>query len=115
MRVRAIEEGRVHDADFGAVTDYCAIFLDGAGWHIAHTLRIPAHMRLVFLPPYSPELNPVEPIWDHIREKYFANRLFKSLRAVEQRLHDAFGDLQQTPDLVKSITNFNWVKSPTLM
>ena len=47
--------------------DYCAIFLDGAGWHIAGTLRIPAHMRLVFLPPYSPELNPVEPLWDHIR------------------------------------------------
>lgn len=95
--------------------DYCAIFLDGAGWHIAGTLRVPAHMRLVFLPPYSPELNPVEPLWDHLREKYFANQLFPTLRAVEQRLEAAFADLQASPELVRSITDFSWIKSPGLM
>lgn len=95
--------------------DYCAIFLDGAGWHIAQTLRVPKHMRLVFLPPYSPELNPVEPLWGHIREKYFANRLFTTLGAVEQQLRVAFEDLEGDPALVRSIANFNWLKSPGLM
>ena len=72
-------------------------------------------MRLVFLPPYSPELNPVEPLWEHIREKYFANQLFPSMRAVEQRLETAFADLQASPEVVRSITDFSWIKSPSLM
>lgn len=95
--------------------DYCAILLNGAGSHIARTPRVLKHMRLVFLPPYSPELNPVEPLWDHIREKYFADRLFSTLDAVEQRRRTAFADLEASPTLVKSITNFNRVKSPGLM
>jgi transposase len=64
--------------------------LDGAGWHKAKRLQIPAKMQLVFWPPWSPQLNPVEHIWDEIREKWFRNRVFASLSAVDEQLVKAF-------------------------
>jgi transposase len=54
--------------------------LDGAGWHQANDLEIPEHMKLVRLPPYSPELNPAEHLWDEIREKWFPNPRFTNRR-----------------------------------
>jgi transposase len=48
--------------------DYILMVLDGAGWHRARELVIPNNMGLVFLPPYSPELNPIEHVWEEIRE-----------------------------------------------
>jgi len=55
-------------------------------------------MRVIFLPPYSPELNPVEHPWAEIREKWFPNKVFKSLDAVENVLVDALATLEQSPD-----------------
>ena len=46
-----------------APDEHAAMVVDGAGWHVAHALRIPDNVTLVLLPPYSPELNPVEKIW----------------------------------------------------
>lgn len=56
--------------------------VDGAGWHRANELVIPENIRLIPQPAYSPELNPVEHIWDKLREKYFYNRIFPSLEAL---------------------------------
>ena len=56
------------------------------GWHHSELLIIPENMRLVPLPPYSPELNPVEHIWDDLREKSFHNQVFESIEALEQHL-----------------------------
>lgn len=53
--------------------------VDQAGWHRAKDLVISENIRLIKQPPYSPKLNPVEHIWDDIREKYFHNRVFASL------------------------------------
>jgi len=47
--------------------------VDGAGWHKSKTFALPENLRLHFLPPYSPKLNPQEHIWDELREKYFHN------------------------------------------
>lgn len=93
---------------------YCVLFLDGAGAHISRDLQIPSNMHLELLPPYSPELNPVEPVWDYVREHYFANRVFPSMGAVDTRLCDAFQDLDAAPALVRSITLFEWIKAAKL-
>jgi transposase len=69
--------------------EFILMFLDGAGWHRANDLAVPENMRLEALPPYSPQLNPVEHIWDEIREKWFTNEVFNSLDAVEDRLVEA--------------------------
>jgi hypothetical protein len=91
--------------------DFCLMFLDGAGWHRANNLRVPMSMKLIWLPPYSPELNPTEHVWDHIRENYFGNHIFESLDEVEEMLCNAFTDLAKQTDLVRSLTCFDWINA----
>jgi DDE superfamily endonuclease len=91
--------------------DECLVILDGAGWHTASQLRLPPSMHLLFLPSYSPELNPAEHVWDHIRENFFGNQVFSSLDAVEDRLCEAFCFLAAHPDLVHTMTNFDWLNT----
>ena len=83
--------------------------LDGAGWHRSATLKVPANMRLLPLPPYAPELNPVEHIWDELREKYFHNRVFDSIAALEDQLTIGLVALEEDMMRVKSIVAWNWI------
>jgi hypothetical protein len=91
--------------------EYVVMVLDGAGWHQANDLEIPDNMRLVRLPPYSPELNPAEHLWDEIREKWFPNLVFKTLDAVEDVLEEALHFLEHAPKRVASMTGFDWLTS----
>jgi transposase len=91
--------------------DFILMFLDQAGWHRAKALVVPATMRLEWLPPYSPECNPVEHLWEEIREKWFANRLFRHLDAVEDSLVTALQVLERETERVRSITGFDWIIS----
>ena len=83
--------------------------LDGAGWHKNEQLPRPANIALLFLPPYSPELNPVEHLWDDLREKYFHNRVFASLDAVIDQLAEALLAYESGPASVRSITRWDWI------
>ena len=65
--------------------------LDGAGWHRNKSLIIPDNIRLLRLPPYSPELNPVEHLWDDLREKAFHNLVFDSLMLLRITLKQNYG------------------------
>jgi putative transposase len=94
--------------------DYILMVLDGAGWHRARELVIPDNMGLVFLPPYSPELNPMEHVWEEIREKWFPNLVFSSLEGVEDRLVEAVLDLESHRQKVASITGFDWIVNISL-
>ena len=87
------------------------MFLDGAGWHKARRLEVPVNIRLVPLPPYSPQLNPVEHLWDEMREKWFPNRVFRTLDAVEDTLMEALVTLENNPSRVRSLTDFDWIIS----
>jgi len=91
--------------------DDILMVLDGAGWHRAKDLRIPDNMRLLPLPPYSPELNPVEHLWEEIREKWFPNLVFDSLTGVEDRLVEALAALENSPQRVARIAGFDWIVS----
>ena len=91
--------------------DFILMVLDGAGWHRASTLVIPEKMRLLPLPPYSPQLNPMEHIWDEVREKWFANEVFDGLDGVEDRLEESLVYLEQNKSLVASVTGFDWIIS----
>jgi transposase len=83
--------------------------VDGAGWHQSKGFALPENLRLHFLPPYSPELNPQEHIWDELREKYFHNQAFDSLDALEDQLAEGLRRLEQQPHIVKSITGWDWI------
>ena len=80
--------------------------VDGAGWHHAHELVLPENMRLIEQPPYSPEVNPVEHVWDELREKYFHNRVFPSLEALIDALCQGLNDLADDPERLRSLTSF---------
>ena len=95
--------------------DECLLVLDGAGWHRAGALRVPPAMHLLFLPPYSPELNPAEHVWEHIRENFFGNQVFHSLDDVEDRLCEAFCTLADAPETVQSLTSFDWFNTLCMM
>ena len=88
---------------------YISVVLDGAGWHKADELVVPANMKLLSLPPYSPQLNPVEHLWDELREKSFPNLVFHDLDALEEHLVDALAALEADRPRVKSIAGFDWL------
>jgi transposase len=85
--------------------------LDGAGWHKARGLLVPANMRLLPLPPGSPQLNPGEHVWDEVREKWFVNRGFASMNAVEEQLISALKTLEEDATRVASLTGFDWIRT----
>jgi len=57
---------------------HAVLILDQAGWHMAKTLKVPQNITLVPLPPKSPELNPVENLWQFMRDNLLSNRVFAS-------------------------------------
>lgn len=88
--------------------------LDGAGWHTSKTLILPENIQLLKLPPYSPELNPTEHIWDYIREqKKFNNYTFPTLDAVELQLSKSLQEINNEKELIKSMCYFSWMKHPS--
>ncbi len=91
--------------------EFCIVILDGAGWHVAGELAVPANLGLILLPPYSPELNPVEHLWEYVRENHFRNDAMPDLDSVEERLIQGIRALIASPDLVTSMTQFNWIKT----
>ncbi len=91
--------------------EFILMVMDQAGWHTAKQLKIPDNMRLVWLPAYSPQCNPVEHVWDEIREKWFTNRVFKSLNAVEDILLKALASLESNKRKMLGLTGFDWIIS----
>ena len=83
--------------------------VDGAGWHRSEEIGLADNLRTVFLPPYSPELNPQEHVWDELREKFFHNRAFDSLSALETHLEGALRSLELDPKRMRSIAGWEWI------
>jgi transposase len=86
---------------------YVLLVCDNAGWHKSHGLIIPNNIELIFIPPYTPEMNPQEQVWDEIREKYFANRFFASLEDAVQMLCEAVQGLKTST--LSSLTCRHWI------
>jgi putative transposase len=85
------------------------LVLDGAPNHRCGDLAVPDNIRLLYLPPYSPELNPKENVWDEIREKIFKNYALKSMDAVQAKLDEAILYVERNPELIQSITSFPYI------
>jgi hypothetical protein len=89
--------------------DFIVMFMDKAAWHTTDKLRMPENMAVSFLPPYSPQLNPVEHLWKEVRGAFFANRVFDSIEAVEDQLVGALAHMNAHPELVRSFAGFSWI------
>jgi len=89
--------------------DYILMPLDNAVWHKSKTLEVPDNIRLFYLPPRTPEMNPIEQIWKEIRKRGFKNQIFGTLDKVVQRLCDTCNSL--TNECIKSVTGRDWILS----
>lgn len=105
------EAMNAHLAEIGTQVSagaHALLVLDGAGWHSAKDLVVPANISLLTLPPYSPELNPVENVWQFLRQNRLANRVFESYDAIVDACCDAWNALLELPDRLVSITSRDW-------
>lgn len=87
--------------------DIILLVCDGAGWHKSKDLCIPKNIELLFIPPYTPEMNPIEQIWKELRKMGFCNEVFDSLEEVVDRLCETICDLSK--DVIKSVTGRDWI------
>lgn len=88
--------------------------IDNAGWHIANDLRVPPNISLVHLPPYSPELNAIEKVWQYLRDRYLAGRLFSGTRAIVDTCCKEWNRLIAEPGRIQSLTDFEWARQVSL-
>jgi len=89
--------------------DLLLLGMDKASWHRSKGLIIPDNIRILHIPPYTPEMNPIEQIWKELRKLGFRNEFFQSLEKVVDRLCDTINSL--TMDTIKSITGRDWIIS----
>jgi hypothetical protein len=94
--------------------EFIVMVMDQAGWHIADDLVVPDNMRLVYLPPYSPELNPAEHLWDSLRENHFGNIVSSNLDALEAVLVEGLRGMESDLPRTQKLTGFNWITSISL-
>ena len=91
---------------------HAVLTLDGAGWHqTGGKLKLPDNISLLPLPPYSPKLNPVDNIWQFLRQNYLANRVFDTHTAIVDACCDAWNKLTAAPETIRSIATRKWAET----
>ena len=86
---------------------HAVVILDQAGWHVAKTLRVPDNITLLHLPPYSPELNPIERVWAYLKSHYLSNRVFIDYDDLFKASRHAWNCLKTTQ--FQSICHTRWI------
>jgi hypothetical protein len=87
----------------------CLLVCDGAGWHqTGETLEVPDNITLLKLPPYAPELNPMENVWDYLRGNKLCSLVWDSYEAIVEACRKAWNFLISDPDRIRSIGAREW-------
>jgi len=87
---------------------HAVVLMDRAGWHRAGDLEVPKNLTIILLPSRSPELNPVENVWQYLRANFHSNRVFESYEAILDAGCDAWNQLIDRPDVITSIGMRKW-------
>ena len=91
-----------------AAKAHAVVLMDRAGWHSTAELKLPKNLSIILLPPRSPELNPVENIWQYLRQNWLSNRVFADYQAILQAGCDAWNKLLASPKTIRSIGQRDW-------
>jgi len=91
--------------------EFNIMVVDGASSHKSKDLNIPENVSLIFLPPYSPELNPAEQIWNVLRREWFANRVFDSLDAATKQAEQGLATMAANQNAMQSLSNWPWISA----
>ena len=86
------------------------VLMDKAGWHTAGELRVPKNLSLVFLPPYSPELNPIERLWLHLRDNRLSHRVFQTTEGIIDSCCEAWNWLIAETGRIRSLCSYPWLQ-----
>jgi transposase len=89
--------------------NYVIMIADGASSHKGQKLVIPKNMSIIILPPYSPELNPVERMWHLLRRRYFANHYFDTLTEAMNEARRGLEELKAAKDELIKLTCWPWL------
>ena len=92
---------------------HAVVLMDRAGWHRASDLKVPKNITIILLPSRSPELNPVENIWQYLRANWLSNRVFDSYDAILDAGCDAWNQLIDQPDVITSTGMRKWAHVTT--
>jgi transposase len=91
---------------------FAVLTLDGAGWHqVGDRLVVPDNIGLLHLPPYSPELNPVENVWEFLRHNDLSNRVYANYEAIVDACCIAWNKLIAAPARIRSIATRGYAKT----
>ena len=86
------------------------LVLDAAGWHKSSRLVVPDNIILLSLPPYAPELNPTENVWEYLRDNTLSMRIWNTYEAIVDTCCQAWNSLIATPDVITSIGSRDWAQ-----
>ena len=92
-----------------AAKAHAVVLMDRAGWHKTDKLKVPKNLTIILLPSRSPELNPVENVWQYLRQNWLSNRVFENYDAILDAGCDAWNRLIEQPETIMSIGIRNWV------
>ena len=84
------------------------VLMDRAGWHSTGKLKVPKNLTIILLPSRSPELNPVENIWQYLRQNWLSNRVFEDYHAIIEAGCQAWNKLIDQPETIMSIGLRDW-------
>ena len=87
--------------------DILVVVCDGSAWHKSSKLEVPENMTILHIPPYTPEMNPIEQIWRELRTQGFRNEVFATLEKVVNRLCETIRHLSK--NTIISITRRQWI------
>ena len=106
----------MHLAEIGKCVTAGAIALlivDGAGWRSSPKLAAPENIVLLKLPPYAPELNPVENIWEYLRGNALSHQIWETYGDIVDACCNAWNALMRTPHIIRSIATRDWAQIST--
>jgi transposase len=107
------EAMQAHLAEISAMVApdaHAVLVLGQAGWHLAGALVVPGNITLLSLPPRSPELNPVENVWQFLRDNQLSNRVFTGYDDIVAHCCAAWNDLIDQPWRIRSIGRRSWAE-----
>jgi transposase len=96
-----------------SVSSIALLILDGAGWHHSPKLIVPDNIVLLPLPPYAPELNPTENIWQYLRGNLLSNTVWETYEAIVGACCKAWNALIAKPRIIASIRTRDWAQVRT--
>ena len=89
---------------------HALVLMDRAGWHCAKDLTLPKNVSILHLPPYSPELNPQEQVWQYLKDRYLSNRVFKNLEEITDACCNAWNEFASEAERIASLTQREWAQ-----